>query len=213
MDPAGVAARYPNFAAYLRRYILTARTRWTLTDASGTSFLDASAQHGRMMLRVRTLNGDMVPLTGPARVMPDSLSLNGELAMKVRGFTVGFHDFHADFSILRTDHERAWTVVSRAEPEWTLPLAAHRLLSTPLSRPFQARGVLFRFGVRDSTGAQTILNRRMHLEVQESTILRFIGKLGATAIADYQGNAEREQLAWLREVFAALGADLHALSP
>jgi hypothetical protein len=43
-------------------------------------------------------------------------------------------------------------------------------------------------------------------------ILRFIGRLGAIAVSDYQGLAEREQLAWLREVFDALVADLRGLS-
>lgn len=208
MRPAGVEARFPNFAQFLRRYVLTARMHWTLTDATGASYLDASAMEGRLLLRVRTLKGDMLPLTGPARVMPDTLTLNGDLTMKVRRFTVGFHDYHADVNIVRTDHERAWSLVSRAEPEWTLPLVGERLLRTPLRRPFQGRGIQFRIGVRDSAGAQTTLNRRMHLEVQESAILRFIGKLGATAIGDYQGKAEREQLAWLREVFASLVADL-----
>lgn len=213
MDPAGVQGRFPNFADYVRRYVLTARMHWTLTDASGASYLDASAVNGHFLLRVRTLNGDMVPLTGPPRVIPDSLSLNGEFSMKVRRLTVGFHDFHANLTLVRTDHERALSLVSRAEPEWTLPLVAERLLRTPLRRPFEGRGVLFRIGVRDSAGAQTILNRRLHLEVQESTILRFIGKLGAIAIGEYQGKAEREQLAWLREVFAALVADVRTLAP
>lgn len=213
MKPAGVEARYPNLARYFRRYALTARMRWTLTDATGASYLDVSAMEGRLLLRVRTLNGDMVPLSGPARVMPDSLRLNGELTMKVRRFTVGFHDYHADFFVVRTGHERAWNLVSRAEPEWTLPFVAERLLRTPLRRPFQGRGFQFRIGVRDSAGMQTTLHRRMHLEVQESTILRFLGKLGAIAVGDYQGKAEREQLAWLREVFAALVADVQALSP
>jgi hypothetical protein len=77
-----------------------------------------------------------------------------------------------------------------------------------LRRPFQARGVQFRLAVRDSVGAQTLLNRRLHLEVQESGILRFIGRLGAVAVGDYQGSAEREQLAWLREVINAVSADL-----
>jgi hypothetical protein len=87
-----------------------------------------------------------------------------------------------------------------------------RLLKTPLRRPFQGNGTLFRIGVRDdSTGGQSILHRRMHLEVQESTILRVIGKLGSIAASDYAGRVEREQNAWLREVFSALVADVRNL--
>jgi hypothetical protein len=211
MRPGGVSARYPNFAEYLRRYAGTARTHWTLNDASGASYLEASAVEGRLKLRVRALDGRLVALSGPPRAMPDSLTLNGDLTLKIRRFTVGVRDFHADFTILRTDHERGVSIVGRVEPEWVLPLIGERMLRTPLRRPFQARGVLFRLAVRDSAGAQTILNRRMHLEVQESAILRFIGRLGAVAVGEYQGSAEREQLAWLREVVNALSADLAVL--
>ena len=208
MNPDGVAARFPHFAAYLRRYILTGRMKWSLTDHAGNAYLDAAAANGHLSLKVRTLGGEMVALAGPPRAMPDSLLLNGAMTMKVRRFTIGFHDYHADFTVVRTDHERALNIVSRVEPKWSLPLITERLLGTPLRRPFEGSGAQFRIGVRDSSGGQTILSRRLHLEVEESAILRFIGRLGATAVADYQGDAEREQLAWLREVFAALVADI-----
>jgi hypothetical protein len=51
----------------------------------------------------------------------------------------------------------------------------------------------------------------LHLEVQESAILRFIGRLGAIAVSDYSGDAEREQYIWLKEVFDGLLADIRAL--
>jgi hypothetical protein len=213
MRPADVERRFPNFARYLRSYAQTARMRWTLTDRSGGTYMDASAAEGRIVLRVRTLAGNLVPLAGVARAMPDSLTLNGEFTMKVRRFTMGFHDYHAELAIIRNDHERAWSIITRREPQWVLPLITERLLRTPLRRPFQGNGSLFRIGVRDdSTGGQSILHRRMHLEVQESTILRFIGRLGSIAVSDYAGRAEREQNAWLREVFNALVSDVHALS-
>ncbi|MGH7679548.1 MAG: hypothetical protein ACRENU_13840, partial [Gemmatimonadaceae bacterium] len=90
------------------------------------------------------------------------------------------------------------------------PLITEHLLRTPLQRPFQGRGALFRIGVRDSAGGQTILQRRLHLEVRESAILRFIGRLGTTALSEYRAKAEREQLAWLREAFSALAEDVRA---
>ena len=108
--------------------------------------------------------------------------------------------------------ERAWSIVTRAEPHWILPLVTERLLKTPLKRPFQGSGALFRIGVRDdSAGGQSVLHRRMHLEVEESMILRFIGRLGAIAVGDYSGEAERQQYAFLEEVFTALVADARAL--
>jgi hypothetical protein len=211
MNPAGVEQRYPNFASYQRRYLMTARIKWTLSDRAGASYLEGSLIDGRLLLKVRTLDGGVVALSGSPRPIPDSLSLNGELSMKVRRFTVGFHDYHGEFTIVRAAHERAIGLVSRQEPKWRLPLLTESLIRTPLRRPFQGRGALFRIGVRDSAGGQTILSRRLHLEVKESAILRFIGRLGSTAVADYQGKAEREQHAWLREVFAALVEDIRAV--
>jgi hypothetical protein len=212
MKPDGIQSRYPNFARYVRRYAQTARMRWTLTDATGAMYFDGSATHGRLQLRVRTLGGRMIAIAGPTRAMPDSLMLNGDISLTIRRFTIGFHDYHADFTVDRTDHERAWSIASRREPKWELPLATERLLRTPLRRPFKGDGARFRIGVRDSSGAQTVLTRQLHLKVQESAILRFIGRLGAIAVSDYAGRTEAEQLAWFKELFAALVADIRGLS-
>ena len=213
MRPAGVEKRYPNFAGYLRRYVETARMKWAVNDRSGTAYMAIAVGQGRLQLRVRTHDGVMQPLSGPLRPIPDSLRLVGDVTAKVRRFNVGVHDYQADLTVVKTAHERAWSLTSREEPGWTLPLVTEHLLRTPLRRPFQGRGFQFRIGVRDSANAQTLLHRRMHLEVQESAILRFIGKLGATAVGDYTGKAEQEQLAWLREVFDGLLADIEALGP
>jgi len=212
ITPAGVEPQYPEFAAYMRRYVGTARMHWTVSDRAGGVFLDASLASGRMLARLRTVDGRLVPLTGAPRPMPDSLTLNGDVAMRVRRFTIGFRDYHAEFDLVATPHERAWNIVSRQEPQWVLPLVGERLLRTPLRRPFQGSGALFRLGVRDdSAGGQTVLHRRLHLEVQESLILRFIGKLGSIAVSDFSGKVEQQQSAWLREVFTALVADAGAL--
>ena len=214
MHPGGVEARYPSFARYLRRYAASARMRWELTDRVGNRYFDCSAVDGRLNLRVRTLDGAMVPLGGPARSMPDSLALRGEFTMKVRRFTVGFRDYHADFVLTRAAHEHAWSVVTRREPEWVLPLVTEHLLRTPLRRPFQGSGTTFRIGVRDDSSAgQTLLHRRLHLEVQESLILRFLGRLGSTAVTDFSDRVEIEQNAWLHELFSALAADASLLAP
>ena len=52
----------------------------------------------------------------------------------------------------------------------------------------------------------------MHLEVKESLILRFIGRLSSIAVGDYSGQAEREQYAWLSVVFGALVEDMRAVA-
>lgn len=212
MHPAGVDAKYPNFARYMRTYAMPTRMQFSLTDRDSMSYVNCDAKgDGKLALTLRTLDGRMIPLAGPPKTMPDTLTLNGELAMKVRGFTVGFHDYHAEMAIVRTDHERSWHFVSRREPRWRLPLITERLIRTPLKRPFQGIGATFRIGFRDSTGAQTILNRRLHLEVQESLILRFINRLAGATLSDWVGKSEREQMAWLDEVFTGLLEDVRAL--
>jgi hypothetical protein len=212
ITPAGVEARYPHFAKYMRRYGETSRLRFTLADSEGAMYFECSLREGRMLLRVRTLDGRLVALAGQARPMPDSLRLNSDVAIKVRRFTVGFQKYRGDFVVHRSAHERTWTIVSRHEPDWVLPLFTETLLRTPLRRPFQGAGASFRIAVKDQADAQTLLERRLHVEVQESAILRFIGRLGAIAVSDYSGDAEREQYAWLKEFFDALLEDVRATS-
>jgi hypothetical protein len=214
MTPSGIEQRFPKFARYMRRYAETARMRWTLTDRAGAMFVECSMRDGRMLLRVRTHDGRIIALSGATAAMPDSLQLNGDFAMKVRRFTVGFENYEAEFHIGRGDHERAWTLTSRREPKWVLPFVTERLLRTPLRRPFQDSGATFRLAVVDDpAGGQSVLHRRLHLEVQESAILRFLGRLGAIAVSDYTGDVEREMDAWVREVFDALVTDVKTFEP
>ncbi len=212
MVPQRMVERYPNLSRYLRRYAQTARVRMSLTDPSGASYLEYTMETGAMHLRVRAREGRMISLMGPPRPMPDSLVLNGELSVKVRGFTVGFRDYHGEFVITRTQHERAWGIASREEPRWELPLFTERLLRSPLRRPFQGRGATFRIGVRDSVGAQTVLARTLHFEVKESAILRFLGRLGSIAVSEFTGRVEKEEAEWLHAFFEALVADVRALT-
>lgn len=208
VTPEGVEQRYPALAKYLRRYVHTARMRLSLVDSSAATYMEMVLTNGQLTMRVRTASGRMLALQGPPRLMPDSLTLAAYVTVKVSRFTVGVRNYRGDFRIVSNDHERAWEIVSRREPEWVLPLFTRQLLRTPLRRPFEGQGALFRIGVRDSAGAQSLLYRTLRLEVQESAILRFIARLGAIAISDYAGDVEREEMAWLRELFTALIADI-----
>jgi len=212
MTPAGLEERYPSFARYMRRYAETARIRLSLADRSGAVYMTFTMRDGHMLFRARTRQGQVVPLTGALRAMPDTLVLTGDFTLQVRFFTVGFHDYSGEFVLARLPHEVGFTLVSREEPSWVLPLVTERLLRSPLRRPFQGSGALFAMSVRDSAESQTILLRRLHLEVRESAILRFISRLSSAAYGDFQGKVEREQLAWLKEVFDALAADTRRLT-
>jgi len=207
LRPEQVQQRLPDWANHLKKYFVTARMHWQLVDTAGVLYMELAARQGRLTLRVRSQRGRLVSLAGPARPMPDTLQVNGELVLRVRGFNVGIRDYHPVVTIVRNDREAAWNIVSRIEPDWVLPIGAERLLRAPLRRPFQGSGASWQIGMRDSSG-QTVLLRRLHLAVQESAILRFVGRMGAVAMGDYRGLAERDQNKWLSELFAAIVADL-----
>jgi hypothetical protein len=208
LTPDGVEQKYPELAKYLRRYVRAGKMHLVLRDSSGNSYLDLNIANGKLDMRVRTAAGRMMALYGPARLRPDTLILGADITVRVRGFTFGFRNYRGEFRIISGERERSWQLVSRTEPEWVLPLITERLLRTPLRRPFLGAGAFAQIGIRDSAGAQTILARRVSLTVQESAILRFIGRLGAIAVSDYAGDVEREEMAWLNEVFTALLADI-----
>jgi hypothetical protein len=207
--------RYPAFGDYVHKYVDPARYRFTLTDRAGVPFLDAAAKDGFLTVRVRTQHGRMVPLAGPARPMPDSLLLQADFNVKVKIFRVGFHNLVMDFvNGGRGDQEREWVITARREPQWDLPFITARLIRAPLRRPFTGEGALFRLGVRAGEGpAPTVLVRQSHLTVQESAILNFLNSLGNRAMDDFENAVEREENAWLHELFVALRDDARGALP
>jgi hypothetical protein len=59
----------------------------------------------------------------------------------------------------------------------------------------------------DGTG-QTVLVRQIRLFVQESAILRFLNSLSGAAFSEFEDRVDREENAWLREVFSGMRADV-----
>jgi hypothetical protein len=207
--------RYPALADYAHKYLDPARFHVVLTDHAGTAYFDASQKDRVIVIRVRTQHGRLVALTGPARPLTDSLQLHVDFNVKVKIFHVGFHNLVMDFvNAAHGDELREWTVTAHREPQWDLPLISARLLRAPLRRPFAGEGSLFRIGVRSGQGgAPTVLLRHSRLPVQESAILNFLNSLSGTAMDDFGGAVQREEYAWLRELFTGLRDDARAAIP
>jgi hypothetical protein len=203
---------YPALADYVHKYLDPARYRMVLTDRAGVPFFDVSQRDRVIVLHVRTQHGRLVPLTGAARPLPDSLQLRVDFNVKIKIFHVGFHNLIMDFTNgAPGDEERDWTLIARREPQWDLPLITARLLRAPLRRPFAGEGSLFRLGVRSGeSGGPTVLLRHSRLPVQESSILNFLNSLGGTAMDDFGGPVQREENAWLHDLFVALRDDARA---
>jgi len=214
MDANRLRATNPSMAKYVDKYVASSHYRLRLTDDSGAEWFDVHAEHGdRVTLTFRSRNGVLQPLAGLARPMPDTLRITVNAMAKIMVFNVGVTDMRGIFVQVRSPTERGWLMRFQQEPEWHLPLAARQLLRSPLRRPFEGSGVLFRIGFRNAPNGPTMLYRKFDLAVRESAIMRFIGSLGFTAMSDYSGGVEAEENRFLQEMFASMRADLRGLTP
>jgi hypothetical protein len=212
--PETMKSAYPMLASYLDKYLGPAKSRVLLTDRAGAPLLEEMGRDHWMTVRYRVHEGRLVSLTGVPRPWPDTLTLNADVSLKVKLFTVGFHDMVTEFVNSNTSsgntRERAWTIVAQREPKWDLPLLTERLIRSPLHHPFEGQGAMFRMAVHDSAG-MSVFERRSRFDVQESAIMRFLGSLGAHALGDLDDRVENEEHRYLRDGFLALQADLKAL--
>jgi hypothetical protein len=206
--PDSVRASLPAFAAYLDKYAVPTVYRVTVTDHQGARYFDLTGRAGHAVVRLRARTGILVALDDPARSLPDSLLVESDISFKHSFYRIGYTNLVGDFTIERGEHLRAWMFRFRREPSWHFPLAVDKLIRSPLRRPFQGRGIELRLGVRDDIPPQTLSFRTLHLVVNESAIMRWIGRLGASAFSDFSGRVEAEEDRFLARLFAALRADV-----
>jgi hypothetical protein len=211
LTPEILKATMPHYAAYIDKYIGKGKYRITLTDKTGARWFDAWAANYYMHFKVRSKGGHFAPLEGPVRQMPEALTIHLDMSMKILIFTVGWTDMVGEFNVINTPHERGWAMRFAKEPEWRLPPTVGYLLKSPLRRPFQDQGIPVRISIRDTPGAQTLMNRRASLVVQESGILRFLNRLSGTAVGDFLGPSEREANRFNADAFRALRSDVAAI--
>ncbi len=211
LTPATLKATMPNYAQYIDKYISKGRYRVTLTDRTGARWFEARAADYYVHFKLRSKGGRFAPLDGPVREMPKALIIKLDMSMRVLVFRVGWTEMVGDFNIIDTPNERGWAMRFAKEPEWRLPPSVGRLLKSPLRRPFQGGGIPIRISIKDTPGAQTLMNRRMSLVVRESGILRFLNRLSGTAVGDFLGASEREANRFNADAFRALRADVSSL--
>ena len=214
LDPDRFRPFAPRYATYMKEYLEPLRIDVALTDAAGTVWGVANFRRNLLELRVRSRDGQLRPLgRSVTTARPDSLQLRISFFAKVLFFDVGTTNLIADVVPVRTDAARGWSVRFRREPSWHFPLAVSRLLRAPLRRPFAGDGARVEYVVRDTVGGQTLLARNIHIVVQESAIVRWLGALGATAMGDLSIEAEQEKDRFIGEVFRAMAEDARVLLP
>ena len=212
IDARNLAAGFPAYTRFLQKYIEPSRFRVRLTDRLGGEWWDAHAVNRVLTVRFRTHDGELQPLTGAARLMPDTLTVTTEAIAKMGIFSVGFSNLVGEFVHIDRPRERAWQARFRSEPKWHLPLIAEQLLSSAIRYPFEGPGVYVKLGMRTGPNGQTISERVVDVAVKESAIMRWIGNLGFGAMTDFAGSVEEEENRFLTELFRAMRADMEALA-
>ena len=212
-QPDSIRQGAPAFAAWVDKYVMPTRWRMDVTDPQGVRYVSVTGVPGTILIRARARNGQLVPLAGAPRPLPDTLRVELDALAKFRIFHVGFSGMVGDFIVERGEHEAGFFFRFRREPEWHFPLAIDYLIKTPLRRPFEGRGTELRLAVRDDMGAQSMSQRYARTVVNESAIMRWLGNLGASAFGDFEGASEAEENRFLAGMFDALRRDIAALVP
>ena len=213
LNPNGIRSTMPDFAKYLDKYAAPAKYRAIVTDRRGGRWVELNGADNYMTLRLRSLNGHFAPLNGPVRPIPSELQLTSDFTTKILFFTVGYRALIGDVTVVNSNRERGWFMRFTREPDWRLPSAVSVMIHTPLRRPFEGNGATFRLVMRDNPGSQSLISRHSMAVVQESAILRFLGRLGSTAMGDFVGKSESQENRFSAEVFNALRLDIRALLP
>jgi hypothetical protein len=213
IHPERISDELPNFSKYLVKYLEPGRYRIALVDRSGARWLEATAARYRLYFALRVTDGMLAPLDAPPRPLPDTLLLRGEFFLKAGIFTVGVTDLLGELMPVRREHAKGFAMRFREEPDWHFPLAAEHLISGSLRRPFEGNGITFSLIAEDSPDSPTLLARELGITVQESAIIRWLGRFGATAMGDVTAKVEEERDRFIGEAFRALQSDVRALLP
>lgn len=206
--PNGIRSAFPKYADYIDKYVMRINMRFTLLDSRDVVWFDASMKEGLLTMRTRSKGGHLVPLKGEIRSIPDTLNLRVDMTAKVKLFTIGVKKLYGQWINVHTSKETGWDMRFTKEPEWQLPLAVKSLIKTPLKRPFSGDGTRFRIGIKEGANNQGLLSRQASTVVQESGILRFLGKLGGDAMGDFIADVEKEENKFNATVFRALKEDI-----
>lgn len=217
LHPDRIAGELPDFSKYLKKYISPARYEFTLRDPTSTGvhandiWFAIEGDDDRVMFRFRSRNGRLQPLAGPARPMPDTLTLMVDASAKFGLFTVGVEQMRGRFVFVNTPDEVGWDMRFITPPKWHLPPIAGRLVRGSLNRPFQGDGVTAILTVKRLGNGQTVIHRRTDVAVSESAIMRWLGNLGFTAMDDFAGRVELEEARFLSQAMRAMRQDISAL--
>jgi len=157
-------------------------------------------------------DGSLAPLTGAVARIPDQIHVRVDFSTRAWIFRVGASNAVADVQLVGAPHDKGFIATFTHEPDWQLPPLVERMLRAPLKRPFQEGGITLEEGVHDAPGHETSLSSEYRFVLEESSIMRWLGRLGGSAMSDFQQGAEQEANVFIYQAFEAMRQDLDALS-
>ncbi len=209
IHPDRVRSVYPDFAAYMKKYVTPTRYTLVVEDYAGRPYATIAQHQDTVRVRLRTRDGILQPLAGPGLSAPaDSLRLRADFSAKAMMFRVRAENILGDIVPVRARNERGWMIRWRHEPKWRFPLAVDHLMRASLRRPFAGEGMWMRVVARDVPGSQTLLARDFRMEVEESAIVRWLSRLGNSAMSDVTARVEYQKDKFYADALYALGEDL-----
>jgi hypothetical protein len=212
LDPEGVRAFAPHYADFLKKYASPMRLRGAVQDLSGAAWWSLDGAENLWTLRLRILDGSLVPLEGPAdRRLPGNVRATIDYSTKMGLFRVGVRRLVADVALTRSPVEKAITAHFLEEPDWQVPFLIQPLMRGPLRYPFEGEGSAVGWAAREQADGPTVLEGRYRGQIRESWIVRWLGGLSSSAVSDFRQGAEAEADRFNLECLAALGQDIAAL--
>jgi hypothetical protein len=212
MRPGRAASSFQALAPYARKYWVPLRWHAVLRDSLGMSWGDFTKRDSSIVVRFRVKDGSWAPIGAPPRGADDVMRLTVDASAKVGPFRVGVRGLDVHTSRSASPTEVAMTFRFVGEPEWQLPPLIARMLRSPLRRPFEGSGSLMRYGIRTDARAladtASTIRRDIDVTVRESAVLRFLGRLGGTALGDYRAGAEQEAERLWEESLRGLAQDV-----
>lgn len=212
LDPAGIRAFAPRYAAFLRKYATPMRTSVAVTDAGGAAWWTLTGADNLWTLRLRVRDGSLVPLEGASGArLPGELVARGDFETRMGRFKVGARGVVARVALARTETEKGLWARFLQEPDWSLPFLVETFLHSPLRYPFEVPGSEVGWALRESPSG-TMLHGVYRARVRENWILRWLGGMTANAVDEFRRGAEAEADRFHRECLLALRDDLVEIS-
>jgi hypothetical protein len=211
LHPDGIRSFAPRYAHYLDDVVVPTRFAASASDDSSARWWEVSFADGRLTLRLRLHRGDLAPLAGSPRTIPERLRVRMSGSSRTGFLRSGFHDLEIEVELIRRSDEKGFVAHFTKPPAWDLPILVPLLLRPALRRPFEGDGAFVSFGARASPGEPTLLTRHYRVAVRENWLLRWFGGYVAGAVNTYRlGEAEADR--FNAEAILALREDALALA-